>query len=114
MSSKPRPRRGGSRRSRRTDPAAAAQRARQREMDRQLRTWTPRRIVGWLVAVIAVLVAAVHWIAHLGYPVLPAPMGWQDLLVGYPTAALLGVVAAIILGQRPSHRSGTTRPRSRH
>ena len=98
-------RRGRARPAGRTD---ADRVARQRQMDRQLRVWTPRRILGWILVAIAVLVAAVHWIAHLGYPVVPLSMGWQDLLLGYPAAALLGVLAAMILGHAPrrSSRSG--------
>lgn len=91
------------------DPAAAA---RQREIDRQLRVWTPRRILGWAMAGIAVLVAVVHWIAHLGYPLLPLSLGWQDIILGYPVAALLGVAAAVILGSGPPFsRAGPRRPR---
>ena len=86
--------------------------ARQREIDRQLRVWTPRRILGWTVGGIAVVVPVVHWIAHLGYPVLPLSLGWQDVLLGYPVAALLGVTAAIILGSGPPFsRTGPRRPR---
>ena len=96
-------------------PAAHTERAksaRQREIDRQLRVWTPRRILGWTVAGIAVLVAVMHWVAHLGYPVLPLSLGWQDLLLGYPVAALLGVAAALILGSGAAF-SGAGRRRSR-
>ena len=106
----PRRRRRGRRR-----PACRTERAtsaRQREIDRQLRVWTPRRILGWTVAGIAVLVAVMHWVAHLGYPVLPLSLGWQDLLLGYPVAALLGVAAALILGSGAAF-SGAGRRRSR-
>ena len=64
------------------------------------------------VAGIAVLVAVVHWVAHLGYAVLPLSLGWQDLLLGYPVAALLGVAAALILGSGAAF-SGAGRRRSR-
>lgn len=105
----PRRRRRGRRRpGRRTEPARSA---RQREIDRQLRVWTPRRVLGWTVAGIAVLVAVVHWVAHLGYRVLPLSLGWQDLLLGYPVAALLGVAAALILGSGAAF-SGAGRRRS--
>lgn len=73
--------------------------AQQREMNRQLRVWTPRRIAGWTLAGVAVLMAVVHWVAHIGYRPIPLSMGWQDLLIGYPMAAFLGIAAIIILGQ---------------
>lgn len=82
--------------------SAEAQRAaRQREIDRQLRVWTPRRIVGWALAGVAVLVGVAHWVAHLGYRPIPLSMGWQDLLIGYPMAGLLGIAAAISLSRTP-------------
>ena len=97
-------RRGRVRRAGATDADRAA---RQREINRQLRVWTPRRIFGWILVGTAVLVGVVHWIAHLGYPVVPLSMGWQDLLIGYPAAALLGVVAAVILGHGRRHPAGS-------
>lgn len=106
----PRRRRGRQRAGAGADPVASA---RQREINRQLRVWTPRRIMGWTVAGIAVLVAVVHWIAHLGYSVLPLSLGWQDVLLGYPVAAMLGVAAAVILGSGPPFsRAGPRRPRT--
>jgi hypothetical protein len=85
-------------------PEGHAARERQRQVNRQLRVWTPRRIFGWTLAAVAVVVAVVHWTAHLGYGPIPLSMGAQDLLLGYPAAALLGVVAAIILGQTTTRR----------
>jgi uncharacterized ferritin-like protein (DUF455 family) len=77
--------------------AEAQQAARQREVNRQLRVWTPRRIVGWALVGLAIPMAVVHWVAHLGYRAIPLSMGAQDLFLGYPAAGLLGVTAAIIL-----------------
>lgn len=50
------------------------------------------------MAVVAVLVGGVHWLAHLGWRPIPLSMGWQDLLVGYPTAGLAAIAAAVVLG----------------
>ena len=86
------------------NPEDRAARERQRQVNRQLRVWTPRRVAGWVVAVVAMAVALVHWLAHVGYRPIPLTMGAQDLFVGYPAAALLGVVAVIILGQRTTGR----------
>jgi di/tricarboxylate transporter len=106
MAANPKPRSFRRGRARRAGNAEPEQAARQRAIDRQLRVWTPRRILGWVLVGIAVLVAVVHWVAHLGYPILPWSLGWQDVLVGYPAAALFGVVAAIILGQVPQPSAG--------
>ena len=85
-------------------PEDRAARERQRQVNRQLRVWTPRRVLGWVVAADAIAVALVHWVAHIGYRPMPLTMGAQDLFVGYPAAALLGVVAVVILGQRSTGR----------
>ncbi len=85
-------------------PEGRVARDRQRQINRQLRVWTPRRIFGWSLAVVAMAVAVVHWTAHIGYRPIPLSMGAQDLLLGYPAAALLGVTAAIILGQTTTRR----------
>lgn len=79
-------------------PEGRAARDRQRLVNRQLRVWTPRRLFGWTLAAIAVAVAVVHWTAHIGYRPIPLSMGAQDLLLGYPAAALLGVGAVMVLG----------------
>lgn len=85
-------------------PEARAARNRQRQVNRQLRVWTPRRVFGWALVAVAVAVGVVHWIAHIGYRPIPLSMGAQDLFLGYPAAALLGLVAAIALGQTTTRR----------
>lgn len=80
--------------------AERERRARQKGMDRQLRLWTPRRIVGWALVGVAVIMAVGHWLAHIGWQPIPLSMGWQDLIIGYPMAGLLGMGAAIVLGQQ--------------
>lgn len=68
-------------------------------MNKQLRVWTPRRIAGWALVGLGVLVLVTHWLAHLGIRPIPLTMGWQDVLIGYPMGGVLLVIAAIILGQ---------------
>lgn len=77
-------------------------------MNRQLRVWTPRRVLGWGVIASAVVMAIIHWLAHLDVRMVPIAMGWQDLLLGYPMAMLLLVIGALVLGLRTRH-SGTGR-----
>lgn len=85
-------------------PEGRAARERQRQVNRQLRLWTPRRVVGWTVAAVAIAVAVVHWTAHIGYRPIPLSMGAQDILIGYPAAALIGLAAVVILGQTTPRR----------
>jgi hypothetical protein len=89
-----------------TSEQAAQERARmQREINRQLRTWSPRRIIAWSIIAFAGLMAANHIVAHVGESWLPMSLGWQDLLVGYPMAAVVALVGFIILGQMPGGAS---------
>lgn len=82
---------------------AVQERARvQREIARQLRSWTPRRLVAWALVGLGLVVAVNHMLMHLGGLWLPMSQGQQDLLVGYPTAGLLAVTGFVILGQKPS------------
>ena len=56
-----------------------------------------RRIAGWVLVSLGLLVGGSHVITHLGYfQVLPS-VGWQDLLMGYPMAGLLFVGGIILL-----------------
>lgn len=51
--------------------------------------------------VLAVFIALQHLVAHAGFHPLPLSMGWQDLLVGYPTAAVLFLIGAMLVDARP-------------
>lgn len=79
-------------------------RAVQRDIARQLSGWTPRRVGAWTLFVLALLVASQHLLAHLGWRPIPVSMGWQDLLIGYPAAGVLGVLGAICLEARSARR----------
>lgn len=85
-------------------PQEQERRARQREMNRQLRVWTPRRVLGWCVAGLAVVVGIVHWLAHLGWRPIPTAMPLQDLVVGYPAAGLLFVVGVVLITTKSAGR----------
>lgn len=56
-----------------------------------------RRALGWGLVVLATTVGVSHWLAHLG--VLYEDNGLWDLTIGYPMAAGLGVVGAIVLSR---------------
>ena len=53
---------------------------------------------GQALMALGVLVAVVHLLGHLG-AFGGQPSGWQDIAVGYPSAALVFVVGAIAAGQ---------------
>lgn len=61
-----------------------------------LAAYRRRRAIGWTLVGLGVIVFAQHLIAHMGVFNLISP-GWDDLLVGYPMAGLLGVAGAIVL-----------------
>lgn len=73
----------------------------QKEIDRQLSGWSARRILAWSLFVIAAVIALQHLLAHSGWRPLPVTMGWQDLLVGYPVAALLVMAGLLALPATP-------------
>lgn len=60
---------------------------------------------GQALMVIGGLVALGHWIAHLA-PTGQQPGITQDILIGYPTGALLFLIGAILAGQVQSRKSG--------
>ena len=76
-------------------------RAKKSEIDRQLSNWTKRRVLSWSLFGLAGLIAIQHLVAHSGFRPLPMSMGWQDLLLGYPTATLLAIFGGIMLDPRP-------------
>ena len=76
-------------------------RARKSEVDKQLSNWSKRRVLSWSLFGLAGLVAGQHLLAHGGFRPLPLSMGWQDILVGYPTAFGLAIIGAIMLDPRP-------------
>lgn len=86
-------------------PAARRSQARETQVAQQkaeIKKLTPeqymrRRIFGWTLVALAVLVGVTHWLAHLG--VLYEDSGLYDLTIGYPTAGLLGIAGAIVLSK---------------
>jgi hypothetical protein len=57
-----------------------------------------KRIAGWTLAALGLLVAGSHVVTHLGhFQVLPR-VGLQDLVMGYPMAGLLFLGGIVLLG----------------
>lgn len=56
-----------------------------------------RRVFGWTLVALGVVVGVTHWLAHLG--VLYEDKAIWDLTIGYPTAGILGVAGAIVLSK---------------
>lgn len=71
------------------------------DVDRQLSSWSRRRLVSWGLFVLAGLVAVVHLLAHAGWRPVPLGMGAQDIFIGYPAALLLLVLGGIALDPNP-------------
>lgn len=76
-------------------------RAKKSDVDKQLTNWTKRRVLSWSLFGLAGLVAVQHVLAHAGFRPLPISMGWQDILVGYPTAIGLVIIGGIMLDPNP-------------
>lgn len=57
-----------------------------------------RRIFGWTLVSLAIVVGVTHWMEHLGLFSF-ASSGVEDLVAGYPMAVLLGVAGAIVLSK---------------
>lgn len=76
-------------------------RAKRRSIDKQLSLWSKRRVLSWSLFALAGIVAAQHVLAHSGFGPMPISMGWQDLLIGYPTAGLLAIAGGMALDPNP-------------
>lgn len=81
--------------------ATIPRRPRKSEAERQLSNWTTRRVLSWSLFALAGLVVVQHLLAHAGMRPLPMSMGWQDVIVGYPTAIVLAVLGGIALDPNP-------------
>ena len=57
-----------------------------------------RRIAGWSLVVLGVTMGVTHWLTHIQVWDF-ASQGVEDLLAGYPMAALLGVGGAVVLSR---------------
>ncbi|PZS03621.1 MAG: hypothetical protein DLM56_08570 [Pseudonocardiales bacterium] len=69
------------------------------ERRRRYQSWRRRRIATALLLGLAGIVAVSHLLEHLDVLRVMSP-GWQDLLIGYPTAGLIAIVALVVLGTK--------------
>lgn len=76
-------------------------RAKKSAVDKQLSSWSNRRVLSWSLFILAGIVAIQHLLAHGGFRPIPISMGWQDLLLGYPMALVLAVAGGIALDPNP-------------
>jgi hypothetical protein len=60
-----------------------------------------RKILGWSILVVAAAMAVLHMLTHLGRWEL---FRFQDLLVGYPSAAVLAAIGIGLLSYTPRKR----------
>jgi hypothetical protein len=54
-----------------------------------------RRIFGWVLVAVGTVMAVVHMVTHLGRLNI---VGYQDLLLGYPMAAMLILAGFMVVG----------------
>jgi len=70
-------------------------------------TYTPayyrhrrKKMAGWVLVAIGLLVAGSHLVTHLGYFTVMSPPLLQDAVMGYPTAAVLAFIGVVLLNVR--------------
>lgn len=63
-----------------------------------LAAYRRRRLLGWSLVGLGVVVGVQHWLSHLGLFSVISP-GVDDVVVGYPLAGLLGIAGAIVLSK---------------
>ncbi|CAN5120876.1 hypothetical protein BH09ACT10_BH09ACT10_00190 [soil metagenome] len=71
------------------------------EVDDYFKRARNRALVMYSFAVVALAVGIQHLLAHAGWRPIPIGMGKQDLLIGYPTAGLIGLAAVYMWGTTP-------------
>lgn len=57
-----------------------------------------RRRLGWGLVALGVVIFSQHLVSHMGLFIVVSS-GWDDLLIGYPVAALLGAGGAVLLSK---------------
>jgi hypothetical protein len=94
--SKPRSSRDKAREARARETQAAQARAESRKLSPA--AYKRRRVIGWTLVALGVIVFVQHLISHAGFFTLISP-GWDDLVAGYPLAGLLGLGGVLLLSR---------------
>lgn len=84
-----------------SEASARETQASQRQAEKRkltLAQYRRRRVLGWGLVGLGAVVFVQHLIAHMGFFTLISP-GWDDLVAGYPLAAILGIAGAILLSK---------------
>jgi hypothetical protein len=89
--------RGKSRRVHARETQGAQRRAEERRKV-SYRAHALRRVAGWSLVGLGVMVGASHWLAHIQVWRF-ASQGVMDVVAGYPMAVALGMVGAIVLSK---------------
>lgn len=60
-----------------------------------------QKIAGWVLVASAAVVAVNHFLLHVNAldVLVFLSQGWQDLLAGYPIAAVMALAGVVLLGQ---------------
>src|SRR5438128_1599029 len=89
------------RRNKARETRARETQAAQRDAERKKispQAYMKRRIFGWVLVVLGVVVFVTHLMEHMQIFEFASP-GVEDLVAGYPLAALLGIAGAIVLSK---------------
>jgi hypothetical protein len=92
---------GARRRDKAVEARARETRAAQRRAEEgklTLPAYRRRRLIGWSLVTLGVIVGVQHFISHLGVFSLISP-GVDDIVAGYPLAAVLGIAGTIVLSK---------------
>ena len=91
------------RRNKAAEARARSTQVAQQQAERDKKTLTPaayrrRLVIGWTLVVMGVVVGAQHLVHHMGFFTLVSP-GVDDVIAGYPLAAILAVAGSIVLSK---------------
>jgi hypothetical protein len=92
---------GVKRRDKAAEARARETRAAQRRAEEgkgTLPAYRRRRLLGWSLVTLGVIVGVQHFISHLGVYSLISP-GVDDLMAGYPLAGFLGMAGVIVFSK---------------
>lgn len=98
---------GGGDHRKRAEEELLAQVERAEQLRRFFRRRHKQKVAGWILALLGPVILFGHLAEHAG-SIRIMPIGWEDLLIGFPTGSLMLVAAGILFGQSdlpPSERT---------